>query len=61
MSCSALAGGSVILPRPMRGYGKDYGGGSGESQTGGGIWLRIESNCFSNSGKSFVATFQTSS
>jgi len=41
--------------------GRDYGEKEGGSQTGGGIWLRIESNCFSNSGKSFVATFQTSS
>ena len=32
MSCSALAGGGVILPRPMRGYGKDYGGKGGGCQ-----------------------------
>ena len=32
MSCSALAGGGVVSPRPMRGDGKDYGRGSGESQ-----------------------------
>ena len=38
MSCSALAGGSVVLPRPVRGYGEGlWGKGRGMSTRGGTV------------------------